>query len=119
MVKLPLTPLASPLRIDDAGVVRIGATRITLDTLVASYRDGNTAEEFVEQYPTLGLPDVHATIAYYLTHRAEVEAYLREREHEAAEIRREVEQASSAVSANGCWRAKRQRSPKHDRVLGG
>lgn len=92
MVILPLSPLASPLRVDDAGVVRIGATRVTLDSLVGAYRDGSTAEEIVQQYPVLALADVHAAIAYYLTHMPEVEAYLQRRQGEAADTRRQVEQ---------------------------
>jgi uncharacterized protein (DUF433 family) len=92
MNTLAITPLASPLRIDDAGVVRVGATRVTLDTLVGSYRDGNTAEEIVQQYPTLALADIHAAIAFYLTHVPEVESYLLQRQKEAAAIRDRVEQ---------------------------
>ena len=92
MATLPLVPLASSLRIDETGVVRVGETRVTLDTLVGSYRDGCTAEEIVQQYPTLALADVHESIAYYLTHQPEVEVYLRQRERDAAEVRRQVEQ---------------------------
>ena len=92
MATITITPLASPLRIDDAGVVRVGATRVTLDTLVGSYRDGNTAEEIVQQYPSLSLADVHAAIAFYLTHRPEVDAYLLQRQEDAAQTRRQVEQ---------------------------
>jgi uncharacterized protein (DUF433 family) len=91
MVTLAITPLPSPLRADDGGVVRVGATRVTLDTLVGAYRDGNTAEEIVQQYPTLSLADVHGAIAYYLTHLADVEEYLRRRIEGAAETRRAVE----------------------------
>lgn len=98
MTTLPLTPTPSPLRIDDGGAVRIGNTRVTLDTLVGAYRDGNTAEEIVQQYPSLALADVHAAIAYYLTHASEVEAYLDQRRVEASDLRREVEQASDQRS---------------------
>jgi uncharacterized protein (DUF433 family) len=95
MVALAITPLAMFLRIDDEGVARVGATRVTLDTLVASYRDGNTAEEIVQQYPTLALADVHAAIAFYLTHLSEVDAYLLERQKDAADIRHQVDQMSN------------------------
>jgi uncharacterized protein (DUF433 family) len=91
MVRLPLTPLAPPLRVDAAGVVRVGSTRVTLETLVASYRDGSMAEEIVQQYPAMELADVHAVIAYYLKHRPEVEAYLQHRERGAEETRARVE----------------------------
>ena len=92
MNTLSIAPIASPLRIDESGVVRIGSTRLTLDTLIGNYRDGNTAEEIVQQFPTLALADVHAAIAFYLTHTPEVESYLRQRKTAAAETRRRVGQ---------------------------
>jgi uncharacterized protein (DUF433 family) len=68
-----------PLRMDAEGVVRVGATRVTLDTLVAAFKDGGTAEEIVSQYPTIQLANVYSVIAYYLRRRDEVEEYLRQR----------------------------------------
>ena len=94
MIALQLTSLAPGLRVDAGGVVRVGATRVTVDTLIGCYRDGSTAEEIVQQYPSLVLADVHAAIAYYLTHQAEVNAYLLERQGAAAETRRRVEQTN-------------------------
>lgn len=91
MVTLPLTATASPLRTDDAGVVRVGSTRVRLETLVGNYQDGKTAEEIVWQYPSLLLADVHAAIAYCLIHQAEVEAYLKDRQKEAVTTRKAVE----------------------------
>lgn len=87
--------IKSPFRVDQEGVVRIGNTRVTLDTLVASYRDGNTAEEIVEQYPSLALAEVHAALALYLMNTAEVDAYLLEREANAAKTRELVESISN------------------------
>ena len=92
MTTLSITPLAPGLRVDEAGVVRVGPTRVTLDTLIGAYEDGSTAEEIVLQYPSVLLADVHTAIAYYLTHKVEVQAYLRQRQNEAVQIRREVEQ---------------------------
>jgi uncharacterized protein (DUF433 family) len=80
-----------PMQIDANGAVRVGATRVTLESVVHAYREGNTAEEIVEQFPTLSLADVHAVIAYWLTHQIEVEEYLRAREAEADELRRDIE----------------------------
>ena len=34
-----------PLQTDADGVVRVGGTRVTLDTVVAAFADGATAEE--------------------------------------------------------------------------
>lgn len=80
-----------PLQTDSHGVVRVGGTRVTLDSVVYAFAEGATAEEIAFRYPTLDLPDIYAAITYYLRHRAEVEAYLRQREARAAEVRRENE----------------------------
>jgi uncharacterized protein (DUF433 family) len=76
-----------PLGTDADGVVRVGATRVSLDTLVAAFQEGATAEEIAQQYPSLSLGDVYAAISYYLNHPSEVNDYLRERQRQAAEIR--------------------------------
>jgi len=80
-----------PLMIDGDGVVRVGHTRVTLDTVVAAFQDGATAEEIVQQYPSLQLADVYVVIGYYLRKQAEVDAYLRQRQQQADEIRRQNE----------------------------
>jgi uncharacterized protein (DUF433 family) len=80
-----------PLEADVDGVVRVGGTRVMLDTVVAAFQEGATAEEIVLQYPSLNLADVYAVIAYYLQHRSEVEAYLQQRRAQADEVRRQNE----------------------------
>lgn len=75
-----------PLKTDADGVVRVGKSRVTLDTLVYAFRDGATAEEIVQQYSTLSLDDVYSVIGYYLRRRDEVNAYLAEREKFAADV---------------------------------
>jgi uncharacterized protein (DUF433 family) len=47
-----------PIRVDAEGVLRVGPTRVTLDSVVAAFDEGGTAEEIVQQYPALALPDV-------------------------------------------------------------
>lgn len=80
-----------PLAADASGVLRVGGTRVTLDTVVAAYHDGAAAEEIVLRYDALSLADVHAVLAYYLRHRAELDDYLARRRDHAAEVRRQVE----------------------------
>ena len=75
-----------PLAANQDGVVRVGGTRVTLDTVVAAFEEGATAEEIVQQYPTLQLPDVYLVIGYYLRHRAAVEADLQQRQELADRI---------------------------------
>ena len=80
-----------PLQIDAEGVIRVGRTRVTLDTLVAAFNEGATAEEIAQQYPSVELADIYYVIGYYLRRRAEVEAYLGERQTQSAETRRQNE----------------------------
>ncbi|MBW4605799.1 MAG: DUF433 domain-containing protein [Hassallia sp. WJT32-NPBG1] len=77
-----------PLQLNPDGVVRVGATRVTLDTVVAAFKQGSTAEEIVFQYSSLQLADVYAVISYYLRHQQDVEAYLQQRQQRASEIRK-------------------------------
>ena len=88
---LSITDTPVPLRVDAHEVVRVGHTRVTLDTLIAAFGAGATAEEIAQRYPSLDLGDVYAVIAYYLRHRAEVDAYLEQRRRQAEQIRREHE----------------------------
>ncbi|MBN1105334.1 MAG: DUF433 domain-containing protein [Deltaproteobacteria bacterium] len=80
-----------PIFADPDGVIRVGNTRVTLDTLVGAFSDGATAEEIVQQYPSLKLADVYQVIGYYLRRPLEVEAYLQKRKGEAQTIRRQNE----------------------------
>ena len=80
-----------PLSTDDAGVMRVGETRVSLDSVICAFNDGATPEEIVQQYPTLNLPEVYTVISYYLQHQAEVEKYLEQRRAQRLEQRKEVE----------------------------
>ena len=80
-----------PLRRDEDGVIRVGHTRVTLDTVVAAWENGSTAERIVEDYDTLALADVHFVIGYFLVHRGEVAAYLEQRQRIRDEVRRQNE----------------------------
>lgn len=80
-----------PLLKDKDGVIRVGGTRVTLDTVVAAFNEGATAKEIVQQYPSLELADVYAIISYYLRKQPEVEAYLQKRQKHAEKIRKQNE----------------------------
>jgi uncharacterized protein (DUF433 family) len=80
-----------PLHTDAEGVVRVSKTRVTLDTVVAAFTEGATAEEIAQQYTSVPLPDVYYVIGYYLRRYAEVEAYLARRQQQAEQIRQENE----------------------------
>jgi uncharacterized protein (DUF433 family) len=98
----------APLVSDADGVVRVGSTRVTLDTVVAAFREGMTPEGIVEQYPSLRLADVYSVIGYVLSHQEEVGGYLRERQRLADEVRRENEARFDPVGVRDRLLARRR-----------
>ncbi len=90
---MPLTPATAeiPLATDAHGVVRVGGTRVTLDSVAGAFRAGATPEEIAQQFPALALADVYQVIAYFLNHVAEVESYLATRQKAAGALRTEIE----------------------------
>lgn len=80
-----------PLITDSEGVVRVSGTRVTLDTIVASFRDGATPEEIAQQYPSVPLGDIYQVIGYFLRHSQEVNAYIHRRMQDAEAVKAENE----------------------------
>jgi uncharacterized protein (DUF433 family) len=94
-----LVAVIPPIRVDGNGVLRVGGTRVTLDTVVGAFRSGRSADQILESYPALQLADIHAVISYYLRNREEVDEYLERREQQAEEVRRE----NDARWNDGLW----------------
>jgi uncharacterized protein (DUF433 family) len=49
------TSQSVPLTVDDTGTIRLVGSRIPLDTIVGRFKQGYTAEEIQESFPTLQL----------------------------------------------------------------
>jgi uncharacterized protein (DUF433 family) len=88
---LAITTEAVPIRVDAAGVLRVGHSRVTLDTVVWAFNEGMAPDEIVRRFDALHLDDVYLVIGYYLRHRVEIDAYLQESEKQAHEILAEIE----------------------------
>jgi uncharacterized protein (DUF433 family) len=88
---MPITAEPVPLTVDADGVIRVAGTRIGLDLIVETFLEGATAEDIAQQYPSLELADIYSVIAYYLRHRTEVDAYVRQRQQQAQEVKEEYE----------------------------
>lgn len=80
-----------PVVTDVDGVIRVGETRVTLDTVIGAFLDGATAEEIIYQYPSLDLGDVYSVLGYYLRRRPEVDSYLERRRKQIEKARQENE----------------------------
>lgn len=86
MIALPET-VALPLKMDEHGVIRVSGTRVTLDTVIACYHQGDSPEAIHEGFDVLLLNDIYAVIAYYLAHRDELDAYLKRGQEDAERLK--------------------------------
>lgn len=97
-IQVEFQATAPPLRWDKAGGIRIGESRVTLDSLLAAYNTGSTPEEIALQYDVLHLSEIYATITYYLTHRQQIDNYLEQRRQNAQHYRQELAQNYNLVN---------------------
>jgi uncharacterized protein (DUF433 family) len=79
-----------PLREDETGAVRVGNSRVLLETVIRAFQDGASPESIVYRYDTLSLSDVYNTIGYYLRHPDTVEKYLNHREQLAESVQQRL-----------------------------
>ena len=93
MPALAFEPLTVPLYRDEDGVIRVGDTRIILETILGEHSAGKSPQAIADNFPPLTPGDVHAVLAYYYRHRATLDEYLRVRRDEADRLRREIEKA--------------------------
>jgi uncharacterized protein (DUF433 family) len=54
----------------------IAGARVSLDSIVYAFVEGQTAETIAQSFPLLSLEQVYGAIAFYLANRDEVDAYL-------------------------------------------
>lgn len=90
-VTLAVGPEPVPLETDAYGTVRVGGTRVTLETIVAAFDRGDTPEEIREQFPTLALGDIYAVLTYFVRHAREVHDYVAAQDRRADEVRAKIE----------------------------
>ncbi len=62
------------------GNIYIGPSRVTIDTLVINWRNGQSPEQIHEDFPTVPLAHIYGAIAYYLERQDEIDEWIREGE---------------------------------------
>ncbi|MGA1133139.1 MAG: DUF433 domain-containing protein [Prochlorotrichaceae cyanobacterium] len=97
-MNLVLEREALPLLQDETGAVRVGNSRVLLETVIRAFQDGASPESIVNRYSTLSLSDVYNTIGYYLRHQDAVEAYLSQREQLAESVQQRLFRIQSDLS---------------------
>lgn len=81
------------------GVYYVTGTRISLDSIVYAFREGCSPETIREDFDGLTLAHVYGTIAFYLDHRIDVDAYLSQRQEQWAELERQGTPPSQDLEA--------------------
>ena len=81
----------SPLHQDDRGAIRVIGSRITLDTLVGRFKQGDTPEDLHDGFPSLSLAQINGVIAWYLNHTAVADEYIAKGDAEAEEMWKRIE----------------------------
>ncbi|MEK6322899.1 MAG: DUF433 domain-containing protein [Acidobacteriota bacterium] len=57
------TTMTVPLTTTEFGTIRVGRSRVSLDSVVRHFKLGATAERIAESFPSLDLADIYAVIA--------------------------------------------------------
>lgn len=94
MSDLDLT-LHAPLTVNQDGTIRIAGSRVNLETIIYHFRQGATAEQIQEDFPSLSLREIYGAIFYYLEHTTDFEEYAQRQEAGIAETRRLIETRSN------------------------
>jgi uncharacterized protein (DUF433 family) len=75
------------IEIDERGVAWIDDTNVkVIEIAVDKLAHGSSPEEMHFQYPHLSLAQIHAALAYYYDHQAELDAEIEARRAEADEL---------------------------------
>lgn len=80
---MTLTPLTQQLAYWPDGTIRVGGTRLLLDLVIRLHRAGVGVEAIAADFPSVTPAAIHYAVAYDLTHRAEIDAYLAEQAEKA------------------------------------
>ncbi len=94
---------------EHAGAYRIAGTRVSLDSVVYAFNEGQSPETIAQSFPVLDLEQVYGAITYYLAHRSEIDAYLEQgrRDYEAA---RQAERDTDPAFYDKLENARQQRA---------
>jgi uncharacterized protein (DUF433 family) len=77
--------------IDDKGVARIAGSRIKVTYVAREHTDlAMTPEQIQASHPHLTLGQIHAALAYYYDHRAELDAQVADDDRFAEELRAQL-----------------------------
>jgi uncharacterized protein (DUF433 family) len=74
-------------------------SRVSLDSVVCQFLQGESPESIVEAFPSLSLLQVYGGITFYLANRAEIDEYLKRSEKRLDDLTRASREANPLLSA--------------------
>ncbi len=69
------------------GAYRVAGSRVSLDSIIYGFWQGESPETIAQSFPTLTLEQVYGAIAFYLARQAELDEYVKAGEAEFARMR--------------------------------
>ena len=89
------------------GAYRVAGSRVSLDSIIYGFWQGESPETIAQSFPTLKLEQVYGAIAFYLARQAELDEYIKA--GEAAFMRmREAARAADPMFYQKMAEARRQ-----------
>jgi uncharacterized protein (DUF433 family) len=77
----------------------IRGSRVSLDSVVHGFRNGESPETIRDNFPTLSLEQVYGAIAYYLAHQSAVDSHLKIKQEDFEKARLSQTHVSDGLRA--------------------
>lgn len=87
-IKVVSTAMDGLIIIDDRGIARLADSRIRVVGIVMEQMKGYTPQQIQEAYPHISMAKIHAALAYYYEHQAELDAKIEREARVAEELRK-------------------------------
>lgn len=91
----------------EGDVYRIVGSRVSLDSIIYAFWNGETAETIAQSFPVLTLEQVYGAITFYLAHKEEIDRYL-EQQRADYEARRQAARDADPMFYKKLAEARRQ-----------
>ncbi|MGE0825487.1 MAG: DUF433 domain-containing protein [Candidatus Binatia bacterium] len=101
------------------GAYRITGTRVSLDSVVYAFLDGQTAESIAQSFPVLTLEQVYGTITFYLAYRTEIDEYLKQGKAEFEALRQAARKADPMFYQKFADAKRQRQDTAHEDTISG
>lgn len=87
----------SKVKVGQVEAYQIGTTRVSLDSVIYSWLQGDSPETIADNFSALTLEQVYGAITLYLAHQSEIDEYLRQGETQSEQLRQQSRTNNSAL----------------------